>query len=714
MLGGEDRAQGSRLSTTRLCHAGRRSCRTRRCPSRSRRSGLMGVGTKPCTIHEESPDTFEPQYVTVASSSSAHVAAARGVAAVVERGAALDGQQHALVTWETRVGRARRLRVPSSPPKVLAPAPHSLLSSNRHHARCPARSPRGTTERVRPLAGEQGGAGQIPEASEAASGEASSPPSAGIDGGVTVNGGGRRIERIGSVERLGPARPRPRTPRPASVDGAGRAEPGRERRARRAHVGARALVRPPHASPRSRVGSSRRGLRAAAAFARILSTVARKRRGEAGDWGRGPGRARARTVRRKQHEPAGRPTRPSWEPRCVPPPRAGMASGRRPRVRRHGVRALAGCKDEGGCDPNEPCVCSGGNVIATGCTGDGCLQDCHNVGNACAGRPGNDHCTSLCYDTNACTSSCGKRTATSPANKLVVVALSAALVAATTARASRAVSAGAGSTIRCNSVSVVRRRVPPDVLRLARTSRSATSNASAAARPPRARTARSRADHADGPPGPDDAALGVAGAWATLPDQRRGAGAVHDSRPGRSRAVSRGAGATPRARSVGALRARYGWGYGLGLRASFEIVHHGFVGSINDSAGRHTGVGADFGHYDGDGTVVPGTCRRFVPGPNGTSVRRGPGEEQQRFSYWFLPVVMQWNSWSTRWWVRVRRAGALAYVSDAPRFSSGIWFYLVEGAIGSRKQRRSRCGSGIRRSASACRFSGELRIEAYW
>jgi hypothetical protein len=68
--------------------------------------------------------------------------------------------------------------------------------------------------------------------------------------------------------------------------------------------------------------------------------------------------------------------------------------------------ALLGCKNTQGCDPNEPCECSGGADCYLGCTGNGCSQDCHNVGDSC-GTVCNDNCTSECHDTNDCSSSCG-------------------------------------------------------------------------------------------------------------------------------------------------------------------------------------------------------------------------------------------------------------------------------------------------------------------
>ncbi len=107
-----------------------------------------------------------------------------------------------------------------------------------------------------------------------------------------------------------------------------------------------------------------------------------------------------------------------------------------------------------------------------------------------------------------------------------------------------------------------------------------------------------------------------------------------------------------------------GWGYGAGFRATFEIVPRGFIGSINDSVA--IGVGADFGHYDGNGDVVPGTCKRFVPGPAGTSVCVEVSQTSDGASnYWFLPVVLQWNFWLTRQWSVFAEPGLSPYWSDA-------------------------------------------------
>lgn len=114
---------------------------------------------------------------------------------------------------------------------------------------------------------------------------------------------------------------------------------------------------------------------------------------------------------------------------------------------------LPGCKSDQGCDPNEPCVCTGGTDCYLGCTGDGCSQDCHNVGDSC-GTVCNDHCTSLCHDTNDCTSSCGNDCGITCHN-----VASCGAICGDDCRydcesvATCGVHAGPGSTIVCNSVS---------------------------------------------------------------------------------------------------------------------------------------------------------------------------------------------------------------------------------------------------------------------
>lgn len=87
-------------------------------------------------------------------------------------------------------------------------------------------------------------------------------------------------------------------------------------------------------------------------------------------------------------------------------------------------------------------------------------------------------------------------------------------------------------------------------------------------------------------------------------------------------------------------------GFGVGLRATLELVPNGFIASVNDSVGL--GFGADFMRYSrGD---ARGECTDFTDGPNGTDICvevDGAGGDRDRV---LLPVVMQWNFWLARSW----------------------------------------------------------------
>jgi hypothetical protein len=105
-----------------------------------------------------------------------------------------------------------------------------------------------------------------------------------------------------------------------------------------------------------------------------------------------------------------------------------------------------------------------------------------------------------------------------------------------------------------------------------------------------------------------------------------------------------------------------GAGFGVGVRASFEIVHEGFVPSINDSVA--IGVGADFLHYQGSGVVFPGVCTRYAPGPGGTNVCVEVSQTGGPSNYAFLPITMQWNFWLTRQWSVFGEPGVTLYWFD--------------------------------------------------
>jgi hypothetical protein len=107
-----------------------------------------------------------------------------------------------------------------------------------------------------------------------------------------------------------------------------------------------------------------------------------------------------------------------------------------------------------------------------------------------------------------------------------------------------------------------------------------------------------------------------------------------------------------------------GFGYGLGARGGFEIVHDGFVPSINDSVA--IGVGVDFLHYDGSGNLGAGSrCLEYVPGPAGTMVCRKAATPGGASNYLFFPVVMQWNFWLTRGWSVFGEPGLAIYWVDS-------------------------------------------------
>jgi len=115
-------------------------------------------------------------------------------------------------------------------------------------------------------------------------------------------------------------------------------------------------------------------------------------------------------------------------------------------------------------------------------------------------------------------------------------------------------------------------------------------------------------------------------------------------------------------------------GFGAGVRASFELAHNGFVGSINDSVA--IGVGADFLHYSGDDAPLAGACRRFVPGPAGTNVCVEVTQTGGRSNYMFLPVVLQWNFWLAPRWSVFVEPGLSLYWLDYGTLGASPAFYF--------------------------------------
>jgi hypothetical protein len=79
------------------------------------------------------------------------------------------------------------------------------------------------------------------------------------------------------------------------------------------------------------------------------------------------------------------------------------------------------------------------------------------------------------------------------------------------------------------------------------------------------------------------------------------------------------------------------FGFGPGFRGTVEIVRNGFVGKINNSIG--IGFGLDWVLYAG-----ARGCDEDRGGP------LGPNCEDEDVSYFWIPVVLQWNFWLSRQW----------------------------------------------------------------
>jgi hypothetical protein len=83
-----------------------------------------------------------------------------------------------------------------------------------------------------------------------------------------------------------------------------------------------------------------------------------------------------------------------------------------------------------------------------------------------------------------------------------------------------------------------------------------------------------------------------------------------------------------------------GSGLGPGLRASIPILRRGFLERYNDSVA--IGFGLDWVFYDG-AWRTRGQCTRFEPAPGGNRVCVEVDGEIGDSTYFFIPVVMQWN-----------------------------------------------------------------------
>lgn len=124
-----------------------------------------------------------------------------------------------------------------------------------------------------------------------------------------------------------------------------------------------------------------------------------------------------------------------------------------------------------------------------------------------------------------------------------------------------------------------------------------------------------------------------------------------------------------------------GSGFGGGLRASFEVMHVGFVPSINDSIA--IGVGTDFVHYQGNGNGS-GVCTRYAPGPANTNVCVEVSGTGGPTNYAFVPLTLQWNFWLARRWSVFGEPGLTLYWFDyrslgvSPALYVGGRFHILD------------------------------------
>ena len=103
-----------------------------------------------------------------------------------------------------------------------------------------------------------------------------------------------------------------------------------------------------------------------------------------------------------------------------------------------------------------------------------------------------------------------------------------------------------------------------------------------------------------------------------------------------------------------------GTGWGLGFRGTVQLVKNGFISKLNNSVG--IGFGLDYLRYDG-WQGPRGACRQFTPGPAGVPICVRTTDIDS-VSYFYLPVVMQWNFWLHRKWSVFGEPGLAFYLQD--------------------------------------------------
>ena len=115
-----------------------------------------------------------------------------------------------------------------------------------------------------------------------------------------------------------------------------------------------------------------------------------------------------------------------------------------------------------------------------------------------------------------------------------------------------------------------------------------------------------------------------------------------------------------------------GSGLGLGFRGSIELVKNGFIPKLNNPVA--IGFGVDYLRYDG-WQGPRGACQQFVTAPSGVPVCVRTSRDIDHASYFFLPVVLQWNFWLHRNWSVFGEPGLALYFQDGQLELDPFVFY---------------------------------------
>ncbi len=107
-----------------------------------------------------------------------------------------------------------------------------------------------------------------------------------------------------------------------------------------------------------------------------------------------------------------------------------------------------------------------------------------------------------------------------------------------------------------------------------------------------------------------------------------------------------------------------GVGWGPGLRLSVPVLKRGFSPKLNDTVA--VGVGLDWVFYDAD-DAQRGACTDFVSAPNGTRVCVEVDGQAGDSTYFYVPIVMQWNLWLHKRWSAFAEPGLALYFRDDDR-----------------------------------------------